>query len=151
MNRGNIYNPSFKMNHYVPLRLTRRSGQVDRTLRLVLPATKQLSCDWTLTNIRSALTECIQSALTGRIQSRKLLSRTLLMLIRLWHPASSHFAAQHPVSSRNLTSVWSALTGCVQSGFLSRTLLELTGLWHPVFGHSPLSVWSHRNQRLVSI
>ena len=85
----------------------------DRTLRSVLPTTEQLSCDRTLTSVRS----------------QKLLSRALLMLTELWHLASGHFAAQRPVSSRNLTSVQSALTGHVRSGFsLFGTLLELTGL-----------------------
>ena len=66
------------------------------------------------------------------------------MLTRLWNPVSDHFAAQHPVSSRNLTSVRSALTGRVRSGFsLSGTLLELIGLWHPASDHFTA-------QRLVS-
>ena len=93
----------------MPVRGAGRSDQVDRTLRSVLPATEQLSCDRTLTSVWSAL--------TGRAQSQKLLSGTLLMLIGLWHLASGHFAAQHPVSSWNLTSVRSALTEHVRSGF----------------------------------
>ena len=93
--------------------VTVRSGHVDRTLQSVLPTTEQLSCDRTLTSVRS----------------RKLLSGTLLMLTGLWHPTSGHFAAQHPVRSRNLTSVRSALTGCVQSQKLPYgTLLMLTEL-----------------------
>ena len=113
-----------------------RSGQVDRTLRSVHPPLISLSCDRTLTSVRSAL--------NGRIRSQKLPSGTLLMLTGLWTLASDHFAAQHPVSSRNLTSVWSALTGRVRSGFsLSGTLLELIGLWHPASGHISLSVQSH--------
>ena len=75
------------MNRYVPLR-------GDRTLQSVLPTTEQLSCDRTLTSVRS----------------QKLPSRTLLMLTGLWNPASGHFAAQRPVSSQNLTSIRSALT-----------------------------------------
>ena len=142
MNRGSIYNPSFKTNHYVPLR-------GDRMLRSVLPATEQLSCDRTLTSVRSALTGVrsaltgVRSALTGHVQSQKLLSRTLLMLTRLWHPVSGHFVAQRLVTSRKLTSIWSAMTGRVRSGFsLSGTLLELTELWHLASGHISLSVWS---------
>ena len=116
--------------------VTGRSDQGDRTLRSVHPPLSYLSCDQTLTNVRSAL--------TGRVWSQKLSSGTLLMLTGLWNPVSGHFAAQRPVSSRNLTSVRSALTGHVRSGFsLSRTLLELTGLWHSAFGHSSLSVRSH--------
>ena len=58
------------------------------------------------------------------------------MLTRRWSPESGHFVVQRPVSSRNLTSIRSALTGRVRSGFsLSGTLLELTGLWHPASGH----------------
>ena len=71
----------------------------DRTLQSVLPATEQLSCDQTLTSVRSAL--------TGRVRSRKLLSGTLLMLTGRWNLEFSHFAVQRPVSNRNLTSVWS--------------------------------------------
>ena len=98
-----------------------RFDQGDRMLRSVLPTTEQLSCDRTLTNIRSAL--------TGRVRSQKLPSEILLMLTELWHPTFGHFATQRPVSSRNLTNVRSVLTGRVRSGFsLSRTLLELTGL-----------------------
>ena len=75
MNRGSIYTPVFKTNRYVSLR-------GDRTLRSVLPETQCLSCDRTQDNVRSAL--------TGRVRSRKLLSRALLMLTKLWHPASGH-------------------------------------------------------------
>ena len=107
----------------------------DRMLQSVLPTTKPLSCDQTLT--------CVRSALTRHVRSQKLLSTTLLILIRHWHPTSGHFAAQRPVSSRNLTSVQS-VTGRFRSGFsLSGTLLELTGLWHPASGHILLSVRSH--------
>ena len=124
----------------------RCSGQGDRMLRSVHPPLCSLSCDRTLASLRSALTGCVWS--------QKLLSGTLLMLTERWNSASGHFAAQHPISSRNLTSVRSALTGRVRSaltgrfrsGFsLSGTLLELTRLWHPVSGHSPLSVRSLPN------
>ena len=140
MNRGSIYTPSFKSNSYVLesalCGVTGRSGQGDRTLRSVLPATEPLSCDRTLTSVRSAL--------TGRVRSRKLLSRTLLMSTGHWHLESSHFVVQRPVSKWIVTSIRSALTGRVRSGFsLSRTLLKLTGLWHPVSGHISLSVRSH--------
>ena len=47
----------------------------DRMHRSVLPTTEPLSCDRTLTYV--------QSALTGRIRSRKLISETLLMLTGL--------------------------------------------------------------------
>ena len=139
MNRGSIYTPSFKTNRSVlesaHCGVIRRSDQGDRTLQSVLPATEPLSCDRTLT--------CVQSALTGRVRSQKLLSRTLLMLTGLWHPASGHFAAQRSVSSWNLTSVRLALIGHVRSGFsLSGTFLELTGLWHPASGHIFLSIRS---------
>ena len=101
MNRGSIYTPSFKMNRYVPesafCGVTERFGQGDRTLQSVLPAAEPLSCDRTLT--------CIRSALIRRIRSQKLLSGTLLMLIGRWSLESGHFAAQRPVSNRNLTSV----------------------------------------------
>ena len=97
------------MNRYVlesaPCGVTGRSGHGDRTLRSVLPATESLSCDRTLTYVRSALTGCVRS--------RKLLSGTLLMLTRRWHPESGHFIVQHPVSYQILTSVRSALTGRV--------------------------------------
>ena len=146
MNRGSIYNPSFKTNRYVPLR-------GDRTLRSVHPPFSSLSCDRTLTSIRSTL--------TGRVRSQKLPSRTLLMLTGLWHPKSGHFAAQRPVSSQNLTSVRSALTGRVWSQkLLSETLLMLNGLWNPVSGHfaaqrlvssqNLTSVWSALSGRVRS-
>ena len=132
MNRGCIYTLSFKTNHYVPespfCGVTECSGQGDQMLWSVLPATEPLSCVRTLTSVWSAL--------TGHVQSQKLLSRTLLMLTRLWHPAFGHFAAQRPVSIRNLTNVRSALTGCVRSGFsLSGTLLESTRRWPSASGH----------------
>ena len=96
------------------------SDQGDRMLRSVLPTTEQLSCDRTLSSVRS----------------KKLPSRTLLMLTGLWHPASDYFATQCPVSSRNLTSIRSALIGHVRSRFfLSRTLLMLIELWHPTSDH----------------
>ena len=101
--------------------VTGRSSQGDRILRSVIPAIEPLSYDRTLTSVRS----------------RKLLSGTLLMSTERWHPESSHFAIQRPVSNRNLTSVRSALIGRVESGFsLSGTLLELTGRWDSTFGHS---------------
>ena len=75
------------MNRYVPLR-------GDRTLRSVLSTTEQLSCDMTLTSVRS----------------QKLPSGTLLMLTGCWHPESGHFVVQRSVSNRILTSVRSALT-----------------------------------------
>ena len=140
MNRGSIYTPSFKTNRSVLesalCGVIGRSGQGDRTLRSVLPATEPLSCDRTLT--------CVRSALTGRVRSQKLLFGPLLMLTECWSPESDRFAVQRPVSNQNLTSVRSALTGHVRSGFsLSGTLLELTGLWHPATGHISLSVRSH--------
>ena len=93
-------------------RVTGCSGQGDQMLWSVLPATEQLSCDRTLTNV----------------WSQKLPSRTLLMLTGCWSPEFGRFAVQRPVSNQNLTSVRSALTGHVRSGFsLSGTLLELTG------------------------
>ena len=92
-------NPSFKTTRYVPLR-------GDQTLWSVLQAIEQLSCDRTLTSV----------------WSQKLLSRTLLMLTGLWHPASGHFAAQRLVSVD-------------RAGFsLSRTLLESTERWPSAFG-----------------
>ena len=103
-------------------------GQGDRTLQSVLPTTKQLSCDQTLTSVWSAL--------IGHVRTQKLPFGTLLMLTGLWNPASGHFVVQRPVNSRNLTSVRSALAGRVRSQkLLSKTLLILTGLWHPAFGH----------------
>ena len=59
-----------------------RFGQCDQTLWSVLPTTEQLSCDWTLTSVRSAL--------TGRIRSRLSLSGTLLESTRHWHPVPGH-------------------------------------------------------------
>ena len=83
MNRENIYTPSFKTNRYMLesalCGVTGRSGQGDRTLRSVLPATELLSCDRTLTSVRSAL--------TGRVRSQFSLSRTLLESTGRWHPA----------------------------------------------------------------
>ena len=67
------------------------SGQVDQTLRSVLPTTEQLSYDRTLTSVWSAL--------TGRVRSQKLPSEILLMLTELWHLASSHITVQRPVST----------------------------------------------------
>ena len=55
----------------------------------------------------------VQSALTGRVRSRKTLFGTLLMLTRRWHPKSSHFTIQRPVSYRILTSVQLAPIGHV--------------------------------------
>ena len=73
--------------------VTERTGQLSPPLCQKEP----LSSDRTLT--------CIRSALTGGVRSTKMLSRTLLMLIGRWHPESGHFAVQHPVSYRILTSV----------------------------------------------
>ena len=101
----------------------------------VIPTIELLSCDRTLT--------CVPSALTGRVRSRKLLSRTLLMLTGRYHPESGHFVVQRLVSNWILTSIRSALTGRVRSGIsLSGTFLELTELWHLAFGHFLLSVRS---------
>ena len=111
--------------------MTGRSGQLYPPLCQKEP----LSSDRTLTSVRSAL--------TGRVRSRKTLSRTLLMLTGRWHPESGHFAVQCPISYRILTNVRSALTGRVQSGIsLSGTSLELTGRMHPASGHFSLSVRS---------
>ena len=136
MNREVFITPHSKQTVMCLCGVTGHSGQVDRMLRSVHPPLCSLSCDRTLASVRSAL--------TGRVRSRKLSSRTLLMLNGLCHPASGYFAAQHPVNSRNPTSLRSALTGRVRSGCsLSGTLLELTGLWHPASGHFSLSVRSH--------
>ena len=62
--------------------VTRRSGHGDRTLRLVLPATEQLSCDQTLASVWSALTE--------HVRLQKLLSETLLMLTGRRNLESGH-------------------------------------------------------------
>ena len=68
------------------------------------------------------------------------------MLTERWNPESGHFAVQRLVSYQILSSVWSALTEHVRSGFsLFGTLLELTKLWHPASYHFSLSVRSHPN------
>ena len=73
----------------------------------------------------------------------KTLSGTLLILTGRWHPESSHFTVQRPVSYRILTSIRSAPTRHIWSGkSLSRTSLELTERWHPASGALPLSVRS---------
>ena len=76
--------------------------------------------DRTLTRVRSAL--------TGHVRSRKWLSRTLLMLTELWHPASGHFAAQRPVQ-RPVTSMSCPASVTSVSSFLR----DLTSDLVPIF------------------